>query len=150
MPDLEQLISNWRSQMLAAGIQTPVPLDELESHLREDIERQIQSGTNPQQAFENSVRQMGSVSALKNEFKKPCGTKSKQLLTLGGMGLIITIVLNFLGLSVFHRGSSILFSHEWWSAWLPCYIVWTTFAIIGIATTLADWRARHRIAPKQG
>ena len=40
MFDLEQSIADWRRQMLAAGIKTPVPLEELESHLREEIERQ--------------------------------------------------------------------------------------------------------------
>ena len=34
---LEQAIADWRQQMLAAGIKTPVPLEELEIHLREDI-----------------------------------------------------------------------------------------------------------------
>ena len=37
MPDLEQRIAIWRSQMIDAGIKTPVPLDELEAHLREEI-----------------------------------------------------------------------------------------------------------------
>ena len=36
MPDLEQSIGEWRKQMIAAGIQSPVPLDELESHLRDE------------------------------------------------------------------------------------------------------------------
>ncbi len=31
MFDLENAIADWRRQMLAAGIQTPVPLEELES-----------------------------------------------------------------------------------------------------------------------
>jgi len=70
MPDLEKLVADWRRQMLAAGIRTPVPLEELESHLRDDIERQIQSGTNPQQALENSVQRIGSCKALKTEFLK--------------------------------------------------------------------------------
>ena len=38
MFDLEQAIAEWRKQMLAAGIKAPVPLDELESHLREEVE----------------------------------------------------------------------------------------------------------------
>ena len=39
MFDLEQSISEWRRQMLAARIPTPVPLEELEIHLREEIRR---------------------------------------------------------------------------------------------------------------
>jgi hypothetical protein len=59
MFDLEQAISEWRRQMLAAGIKSPVPLEELESHLREEIERQIQSGADGQKALEMASQQIG-------------------------------------------------------------------------------------------
>ncbi len=48
MFNLEQAISEWRRQMLAAGLKTPVPLEELESHLRQDVEQQMQLGINAQ------------------------------------------------------------------------------------------------------
>src|SRR6267154_3427870 len=54
MFDLDQAIAQWRRQMLAAGIKTPVTLDELESHLRDDVEQQVQSGWEVQPAFEAS------------------------------------------------------------------------------------------------
>ena len=38
--------------MLAAGIKTPVPLEELESHLREEIEQQTKLGLSEAEAFE--------------------------------------------------------------------------------------------------
>ncbi|HEY5041998.1 MAG TPA: hypothetical protein VIK53_08340 [Verrucomicrobiae bacterium] len=60
MFNLEQSIADWRQQMLAAGIETPVPLDELEIHLREEIERQMKSGSDKQQAFENFFPLEGS------------------------------------------------------------------------------------------
>ncbi len=44
MFDLEESIADWRKQMLAAGIKSPVPPEELEIHLREEIERQMQPG----------------------------------------------------------------------------------------------------------
>jgi len=40
MFDIEQSFTEWRKQMLAAGIKTPVPLVELEIHLREDVEKE--------------------------------------------------------------------------------------------------------------
>jgi len=43
MFNLESAISEWRRQMLAAGIQSPVPLDELEAHLRDELEHQLHS-----------------------------------------------------------------------------------------------------------
>jgi hypothetical protein len=70
MFNLEQSISGWRQQMLAAGIQSPAPLEELEIHLHEEIERQIRSGMNDQRAFETAVRQIGQAEPLKAEFKK--------------------------------------------------------------------------------
>jgi uncharacterized membrane protein len=70
MLNLEQAIAEWRRQMLAAGIKTPVPLEELEIHLREDIERQMESGLAEQKAFEISVPQIGQPQALSHEFKK--------------------------------------------------------------------------------
>jgi hypothetical protein len=70
MFDLEQSIANWRQQMLAAGIKTPVLLEELESHLREEIEKLIKSGQGPQSAFEMAVKTIGQGAELKKEFKK--------------------------------------------------------------------------------
>jgi hypothetical protein len=69
MFDLEQSIAGWRQQMRAAGIKTPVPLEELEIHLREEIERQMKSGLGGQKAFEVSVRQIGTARTLISEFK---------------------------------------------------------------------------------
>jgi hypothetical protein len=47
-----------------------VPLEELENHLRDEIERQMKSGLSGQQAFEISVQQVGQPKTLNREFKK--------------------------------------------------------------------------------
>ena len=70
MFDLEQSIAEWRRQMLAAGIKTPAPLEELEIHLREEIERQVKSGLDGQKAFDSAVHTVGQAHALKVEFRK--------------------------------------------------------------------------------
>ena len=70
MFDLEQAITNWRKQMLAAGIKTSATLEELEIHLREEIERQIQSGLDKQGAFNFAVQKIGPASLLKMEFQR--------------------------------------------------------------------------------
>jgi hypothetical protein len=75
MFDLEQSITDWRGQMLAAGIKSPVPLDELESHLREDIEQQVRSGIAEARAFEIAVRHIGRAVALRKEFMKTSNMK---------------------------------------------------------------------------
>lgn len=73
MFDLNQAIADWRQQMLAAGIQSPTPLEELESHLREEIERQIHLGLTAQAAFDSATQKMGHAGLLKIEFKKAGG-----------------------------------------------------------------------------
>jgi hypothetical protein len=69
MFDLEQAVADWRKQMLAAGIQTPVPLEELESHFRDDIEKQMREGINAQAAFDAAIKRLGQADALNREFK---------------------------------------------------------------------------------
>jgi hypothetical protein len=69
MPELEPQIAAWRRAMLATRIKSSV-LEELESHLREDIEHMMESGSDAQQAFEIATRRMGSPAQLRNEFQK--------------------------------------------------------------------------------
>jgi hypothetical protein len=70
MFNLEQAIAEWRKQMLAAGIQAPMPLEELEIHLREEIERQMKLDLNKATAFEIAGRKIGDGRQLQNEFTK--------------------------------------------------------------------------------
>jgi len=70
MFNLDQSIAEWRRQVIAAGIKTPAPMEELESHLRDDIEQQMQAGLSQQQAFAIAVQRIGQIDALKVEFAK--------------------------------------------------------------------------------
>jgi uncharacterized membrane protein len=74
MFDLEKSIAEWRKQMLAAGIKFPIPLEELEIHLREEIEQQMKSGLSGAEAFDSAVQKIGHAYNLQNEFKKVNGT----------------------------------------------------------------------------
>ena len=89
---LEQAISKWRQQMLAAGIKAPALLDELESHLREEIERQVRTGLSVQEAFEAAVERLGPAQSLKAEFAKagePLATRERKLKLLGVAGAVL-------------------------------------------------------------
>jgi hypothetical protein len=70
MFNLEQAIADWRRQMTASGIGSPDVLDELEAHLREDVERQVRSGFAAQNAFEAAVQRIGWPARLRDEFAK--------------------------------------------------------------------------------
>jgi hypothetical protein len=104
MFNLEKAISDWRRQMLSAGIKTPVPLKELESHLREEIERHVKSGLDGQQTFEIAIQKIGKADLLNDEFQKVHGAKEmrdwklKQILfasSLSAISLIISPCLLF-------------------------------------------------------
>ena len=84
MFDLEKSIAEWRRQMLAAGIKTPVPLEELEIHLREEIEQQMKSGLNEQQAFNSAVQKIGQGETLNSEFGKN-NQKERSLIIIAGI-----------------------------------------------------------------
>ena len=94
MFNLEKCIAGWREQMLAAGIKSPVLMEELESHLREEIERQMKSGISAQEAFTDAVQQIGKADMMKNEFEKVDGArelrawKQIQIISFTGLGVI--------------------------------------------------------------
>jgi hypothetical protein len=91
MFDLEQAIADWRSQMLAAGIKTPVPLEELEIHLREEIEQSMKLGLSVRNAFQISAQQIGQPKMLNGEFKKSERTFMK--IGIGIIGMLIGAAL---------------------------------------------------------
>jgi hypothetical protein len=69
MFDLETKILEWRKQMLSAGIKSPVPLEELECHLRERIDS-LKTGLNEADAFQTAAKEFGDGKILKKEFSK--------------------------------------------------------------------------------
>jgi hypothetical protein len=92
MFNLEQAISDWRQQMAAGGIKMPEALDELESHLRDDVDQQLRSGLNAEQVFRTSIRQIGHAEMLKTEFNKNNHTKIMKRIALISLGIIGILV----------------------------------------------------------
>lgn len=70
MFNLETAITDWRRQMLAAGIKSRDHLDELESHLREEIGRQMKGAGDEAQAFQTAVQKIGRAQTVHTEFAK--------------------------------------------------------------------------------
>lgn len=77
----EQSIAEWRQQMLVAGIKTPV-MEELESHLREEVDLQMHAGSDAQVAFDTAVRKIGSAISLRQEFSVARETISERIKSL--------------------------------------------------------------------
>jgi hypothetical protein len=70
MFNLERAIGDWRRRMIAEGIKAPVPLDELESHLREDFGAFVAAGEPDPTAFERAVLHLGDSREIRTEFGK--------------------------------------------------------------------------------
>ena len=69
MFDRERAISNWREEMSARDLSDAV-VDELESHLRDELEAQVRAGVGSEDAFTTAVQRVGRADVLKTEFAK--------------------------------------------------------------------------------
>ena len=78
MFNLEEALADWRRQMAAAGIQSSEWLDELETHLRDDIDQQVLVGVELEQAFGCAVRRLGTARTLRREFAKGDGAVARR------------------------------------------------------------------------
>jgi hypothetical protein len=87
--DLQQAITEWRRQLARSGVNSCDVLDELESHLRDDLQQQMHSGVGPRQAFDAALQRLGQNDALKIEFKKANPTAE----VLGKLMSVVCIVL---------------------------------------------------------
>ena len=93
MFDLERAIAEWRRQLAESGLDSPEVLDELESHLREDVQQQVCAGSSSQHGFNSAVRRFGQRDALKTEFKRiNAGTEGLEKL-MGLLGVILAVFI---------------------------------------------------------
>src|SRR5260221_12319241 len=79
MFNLDQAIADWRRHLAASGIKSRAVLDELESHLRDEVENQMRTGVNGERAFEMAVQSIGQPAALRREFAKSGRTRNAHL-----------------------------------------------------------------------
>jgi hypothetical protein len=140
MFNLKQSIAAWRRQMLAAGIKMPVPLEELEIHLREEIERQIQSGLSAQQAFGIAVEKIGQAPELKREFKKIGDPMDMQkIIKLAGVIFVAVAIFCPLFLFLPFVTDPILS--------LTTRILALAVYAITVAASVLSWRYNHKFLP---
>jgi hypothetical protein len=88
MFNLDDSIKAWRQQLDAKGLHNPDILEELESHLRDDIKDRLQAGANPEQAFALAVQRLGQPELLEREFEKttqPQERVKEAFLTVAGI-----------------------------------------------------------------
>jgi hypothetical protein len=146
MFNLDQAIAEWRRQMAAGGIKSARVLDELESHLRDEIEGQIYSGASEQNAYRAAVAGIGRAGALKTEFAKLENSERRERRTfllafyfgsVAFMLLINTWTLLAYELSPLERGLGIS------AVSLVClYLAWLPHWLKSLPSALYDRLAR--------
>ncbi len=109
MHDLESRIAEWRATFAVApgvGCET---LDELESHLRETMDRLVDSGMTETEAFRIAVAQLGSLRTIASEFGKLDPPTWLPVKMVTGLGCPATLALAvFLGIRFGGRGPDLL------------------------------------------
>lgn len=70
MFNVEKAILEWRNRMAAGGFTNDEILNELEGHIRDEVEQHQQAGLGAKEAFEEALESIGQVHALKDEFAK--------------------------------------------------------------------------------
>ncbi|HWD94745.1 MAG TPA: hypothetical protein VG938_20615 [Verrucomicrobiae bacterium] len=100
MSKLNRAIAEWRRKMSGAGIKSPVVLDELEDHLREDVEGQIRSSADVEQAFNRAVERIGKSDRLVEEFRKVAKVRTRARTLLRRWSVVAGIVFVYSALAV--------------------------------------------------
>jgi hypothetical protein len=76
MFDIDTQIQEWRRTVSAHFGDRGDVVDELEAHLRDDLDRRIRSGVAPEQAWADACAQLGDARQLAGEFAKVSGRRA--------------------------------------------------------------------------
>jgi len=93
MHNLEQLIAEWRKTMMNAPNVRHETLDELENHLRENVERLVRSGMAEAEAFQRAVAQLGGARMIASEFRKLDQSMWLPIKLVIGFGLTLSVAM---------------------------------------------------------
>jgi hypothetical protein len=92
MHNLEKQIAEWRKTVMTARSVGDETIDELESHLRENVEQLVRSGMAEPEAFQKAVAQLGGASTIASEFRKLEPTWLPVKLVIG-FGIVLTLAM---------------------------------------------------------
>jgi hypothetical protein len=143
MFNLESAIEDWRRQMAAGGIKSAATLDELESHLREDVQRRLQSAEPIQPAFESAVRQIGKPETLGPEF-----AEANKASPLRGWNWLVAACFAFPLICLSRRAlvTTKLFGFWYWD-WTTQDRVLGCTAVGLFVLAVGSWPFSHRFLP---
>jgi len=138
MPNLEQRIADWRRTMAKASDHRRELLDELETHLREEVERLLRSGVSEEKAFEMALSKLGAPATIAAECDKLTAKQGTWWPVKVARGCAVAAVL-LTSLLIFKMdGKGILLASH---VWCVCIGYLSMFAIggLGICYICASW-----------
>ncbi|MDB6059182.1 MAG: hypothetical protein JWO95_3026 [Verrucomicrobiales bacterium] len=97
MFNIDNAVSEWRKQMLAAGVKNASVLNELSEHLRSDVEQQMRSGVDAEFAFSRAVERIGAASQVREEFSKVRPRTGAGFESWFSVGLVMLLIATVLG-----------------------------------------------------
>jgi hypothetical protein len=104
MHNLEKSITEWRKTMMAAPAVSHETLDELENHLRENVEQLVRSGMTEPDAFEHAVAQLGGARMIGSEFRKLDQSTWLPVKLVIGFGLMLAVAMMIFAIAQLDAG----------------------------------------------
>jgi hypothetical protein len=101
---VEKSIAQWRQALADKIGNEPNLLDELESHLRDELDRQAKAGQPPELAFQSTITKIGAPDTLAQEFAKVAAPWWP--IRAVAAGVLLTIVFSMILLGVRLRSSA--------------------------------------------
>lgn len=125
--------------MLAAGVKSPVPLEELESHLREDIEQHVRAGLETNAAFREAVNRMGEAGVLKAEFERVESRERKVMkrvliIIAGIVGVLVGMAFVMPAVAQYHQEGVMRNGEPW------LFLIGSLMTLAGCGTAVRGFR----------
>src|SRR4051812_19061704 len=112
MFDLEERIAAWRAAMVNSLGDKTDPIDELESHLREQLHRLALDGYAADEAWRRALERLGPPRQLADEFRKARSPAPRRWLAAWSvLAVYIAAVLTMFVLAISRRGDGLLGVH---------------------------------------
>ncbi|MBN1360111.1 MAG: hypothetical protein JW993_05945 [Sedimentisphaerales bacterium] len=96
MSDLEQRIEQWRAELAQSQAVAASDINELESHLRDDIAHLQEAGLSEAEAFLVAQHRLGDTSRLAREFRKVNGDRRPlEHLSWMALGVLVYLLVGY-------------------------------------------------------
>ena len=140
---IEDHIAAWRREIMAAMPHQEDAVRELEAHLRDHIGSLLRLGVAPDEAFEQSVRRLGEVHGIAQEFRRIRSRWTPAAwvvsVVLGLLGLLVVTVLVLMG-SHYVAGTMSLLLAAHVVVVTTGYLAVLAVGVMGFWALLRSWR----------